>query len=247
MFLKELRVVDWPQGTSQYPYNLPALHKLSEIHFNGAVTYFVGENGSGKSTVLEAIARCAGFNSEGGSRDNTFSTRDVELSLSRHFRLSWLPKVTNGFFLRAESFFNFSSYIDELAEDPYNDKKKVYAAYGGRSLHEQSHGESFLSLFSHRFHNKGKAIYLLDEPEAALSPTRQLALLRIFWEHEHSGQSQFIVATHSPILLGYPGALIYNFDTSPLSVVKYEETDHYSITKQFLLNRDRLLRELFKP
>lgn len=244
MFLKDVRVMDWPKDTSQYPFNLPSLQGLSEIHLDKAITYFVGENGSGKSTVLEAIAKSAGFNPEGGSRHNTFSTTDTGLSLDAHFRLSWLPKVTNGFFLRAESFFNFSTYIDELAKDG---DPRAYAAYGGRSLHQQSHGEAFLSLFTHRFRSKDKALYLLDEPEAALTPMRQLALLRILWEHEQTGQSQFIVATHSPVLLGYPRANILTFDTSPLSSIAYEETDHYIITKEFLLHRDRMLKELFKP
>ncbi len=243
MFLKTVKKINWPEDTSHYPFNLPAIQGLSELHFSTMLTYFVGENGSGKSTILEAIAECAGFNPEGGSRDNTFSTTETGPSLADHFRLSWLPKVTNGFFLRAESFFNFSSYIDEIAREPSGN----YDAYGGRSLHQQSHGESFLSLFEHRLRNKGKAIYLLDEPEAALTPTRQLALLRIFWEHQQRGQSQFIVATHSPILLGYPGAMIFSCDTSPLSPIAYEDTDHYVVTKQFLLNRETIVNELFKP
>ena len=118
-------------------------------------------------------------------------------------------------------------------------------AYGGKSLHEQSHGESFLSLFTNRFQGKYNALYLLDEPEAALSPARQLALLRILWEHEQHGRSQFIIATHSPILLGYPKAQIYNFATIPLSPIRYQETDHYIITKQFLVNKEGILKELF--
>lgn len=148
---------------------------------------------------------------------------------------------TRGFFLRAESFFNFASYIDELERE----FPTRYAAYGGKSLHQQSHGESFLSLFTNRFRGRGKALYLLDEPEAALSPARQLALLRIIWEHEQSGQSQFIIATHSPILFGYSNADILNFDTSPIVPIRYEDTEHYAITRQFILNRQGLLRTLF--
>ncbi|WP_026976014.1 AAA family ATPase [Alicyclobacillus contaminans] len=242
MFLKEVRFVDWPDDTGQYPFNLPAFRGISEITFPTAVTFFVGENGSGKSTLLEAIAICAGFNAEGGSAANRFSTAQTESALHNHLRLSWFPKVNRGFFLRAESFFNFASYIDELEREC----PTGYAAYGGKSLHEQSHGESFLSLFTQRFRGRSKALYLLDEPEAALSPARQLALLRVLWEHEQAGQTQFIIATHSPILLGYPTARILNFDASPLAPVRYEETDHYVITRHFLLNREAMLETLFQ-
>ncbi|WAH35202.1 AAA family ATPase [Alicyclobacillus dauci] len=240
--MKEIQFTDWPQDSIRYPFNLPVFQGLPNIRFERPVTFFVGENGSGKSTLLEAIAKCAGFNAEGGSRYNVFSTANTESSLDDHIRLSWLPKVTRGFFLRAESFFNFASYIDTLEREC----PTGYTAYGGKSLHQQSHGESFLSLFTHRFRGRGKALYLLDEPEAALSPARQLALLRVIWEHEQSGQAQFIIATHSPILLGYPNGQIFNFDTSPLSHIRYEETEHYFITKQFLLNRQGMLRELFE-
>ncbi|WP_053959335.1 AAA family ATPase [Sulfobacillus thermosulfidooxidans] len=244
MFLREVQLWNWPSHTDTYPFNLPAFQGLSRISFRTAVTFFVGENGSGKSTLLEAIAKEAGFNPEGGNRNHIFSTADSESSLHHYIRLSWMPKVTSGFFLRAESFFNFSSYIDTLAKDDMSDN--VYAAYGGKSLHQQSHGESFLSLFTHHFQGRRRALYLLDEPEAALSPARQLALLRILWDHEQAGQSQFIIATHSPILLGYPHATILSFDQAPLAPIRYEDTDHFIITKQFLTHRDRILRELFK-
>lgn len=263
MFLRDVRFHNWPKGkpANQFPFNLPAFQGVEQISFSHCVTFLVGENGSGKSTLLEAIAIVSGFNPEGGGRMNRFSTMGVgrgtgdanevvesltsamDNDLHDHLKLSWLPKVTRGFFLRAESFFNFASYIDDLErEDPTG-----YTAYGGRSLHQQSHGESFLALFTNRFRSKEKALYLLDEPEAALSPARQLALLRILWEHEQSGQAQFIIATHSPILLGYPGAQILNFDASPLSPIQYTETDHYLITKQFLSNPQSMLNELLKP
>jgi predicted ATPase len=242
LFLKEIRLKDWPDKPNRFPFNLPAFQGLTQIVFEKPVTFFVGENGSGKSTLLEAIAVCAGFNAEGGSRSTKFATAATESVLHNHLQLSWLPKVSQGFFLRAESFFNFATYIEELEREC----PTGYRAYGGKSLHHQSHGESFLSLFVHRFHTRGKALYLLDEPEAALSPSRQLALMRILWELEQRGQSQFIIATHSPILLGYPNAQILNFDTSPLSPARYEETEHYVITRQFLLNREAMLAELFK-
>ena len=241
MFLKEIQFNDWSAVAQQYPFHLPAFHGLSRLSLERNVTFFVGENGSGKSTLLEAIAKCAGFNPEGGGRNNVFSNAQTESTLDEYLRLSWLPKVTKGFFLRAESFFNFASYVDEVARDD----AKIYQAYGGKSLHKQSHGESFLSLFTNRFQGKEKALYLLDEPEAALSPARQLALLRILWEHEQQGRSQFIIATHSPIILGYPNAQIYHFDTSPLSLIPYEETDHYIITRQFVTNKEGMLKELF--
>jgi predicted ATPase len=240
LFLRDIRLREWPHDSQEYPYNLPAFHNLEKITIESPVTFFVGENGSGKSTLLEAIATSAGFNPEGGSRSNLFATTENQPALVHHIRLSWLPKVTRGFFLRAESFFNFASYIDQLEQE----FPSAYASYGGKSLHKQSHGESFLSLFTHRFRGKGKAIYLLDEPEAALSPARQLALLSIIRNLEQGGQAQFIIATHSPILLGYPGGQILNFDTRPLSSIGYEETDHYIITKQFLLNREGMLKEL---
>lgn len=242
VFLKTIYLQEG--STETYPYNIPAFRGLAKIELTTAVTFLVGENGSGKSTLLEAIASAAGFNPEGGSRDHRFATVESPTGLENAIRLSWFPKATSGFFLRAESFFNFSSYLDEMAKD-FPDK--AYQAYGGKSLHRQSHGEAFFALFTHRFRNRGKALYLLDEPEAALSPARQLAFLRLMWDHEQRGQSQFLIATHSPILLGYPHATILTCDTQPLSVIAYEDTEHYRITKQFLLNREGVLKELFKP
>ncbi len=223
-----------------YPFDLEALRGAPRIPFDRPVTYLVGENGSGKSTLLEAIAIAAGFNPEGGSRGNMFSSAETESALHEYLRLSWFPKATRGFFFRAESFFNFASHIDEVEREC----STGYAAYGGTSLHQRSHGESFLALFLHRLKGTKPGLYLLDEPEAALSPTRQLALLRILWDHAQRGTSQFIVATHSPILLGYPGARILSFDSSPLAPIAYEDTQAYSLTRQFLLHREGMLKEL---
>ena len=199
--------------------------------------FFIGENGSGKSTLLEAIAYQCGFNPAGGGRNNIYELKSSEAKLGDYIRLSWLPKITQGFFLRAESFYHFASYLDQLGP-------ASYGSYGGKSLHQQSHGEAFLSLFSSRFGQKG--IYLLDEPEAALSPARQLALLRLIHDLDISGQAQFIIATHSPILLGYPNAQILNFDEVPISAIEYEETNHYFIMKGFLNRREKFLKELFE-
>lgn len=219
----------------EYPFNIPSLQDLHELEFPTNVTFFVGENGSGKSTLLEAIADRCDFNTAGGGRQNLYEVHKAESSLGEYIRLSWLPKISNGFFLRSETFYQFASHID-LIEDP-----RRYNAFGGKSLHHQSHGESFLALFMNRF--KGKAIYLLDEPEAALSPTRQLSLLKIMKDLEH--EAQFIIATHSPILLGYPNATIYSFDQGEIEPIRYEDTIHYIVTKRFLDAPQSILRELF--
>lgn len=233
MFLHSLEIIDKP-ATDRYPFSIPAINTLESLEFKTNVTFFVGENGSGKSTILEAIAYQCDFNTAGGSKNNLYEVDASHSSLGDHIRLSWMPKITNGFFMRAETFYHFASHLDTMPAS--------LGYYGGRSLHEQSHGEAFLSLFRHRFGKK--AIYLLDEPEAALSPARQLALLRIIKELEKD--AQFIIATHSPILLGYPDAQILNFDEQPIQEIRYEETMHYIVTRRFLENRQRVLDELFR-
>jgi predicted ATPase len=221
----------------RYPFSIPSIKSFDELELKSDVTFFVGENGSGKSTLLEAIADKCDFNTAGGGRNNTYEVYQSDSELGDYLRLSWLPKTTNGFFLRAESFYHFATHIDEVDANGFKD-------YGGKSLLKQSHGESFLSLFLNRFN--GNAIYLLDEPEAALSPSRQLSLLKIIHDLASTGEAQFIIATHSPILLGYPDAEIYSFDHGEISKIDYELTDHYTITKYFLENRNRFLHELFK-
>ena len=238
MFLKKITLLqdDIPSFDS-YPFSIPSIKSLQEIDLEKDVTFFVGENGSGKSTLLEAIADRCDFNTAGGGRNNTYDVYASESVLGKYIRLSWLPKITNGFFLRAESFYNFATHIDEVDDGGFKN-------YGGRSLHEQSHGESFFSLFLHRF--KGKAIYLLDEPEAALSPAKQLSFLRIIHDLASEGNVQFIIATHSPILLGYPNATILSFDNDYISEIEYEMTDHYQITKYFLQHREKFLSDIFR-
>ncbi|WCH49526.1 AAA family ATPase [Lysinibacillus sp. OF-1] len=236
MYLKSCKVLqDTIPNKQMYPFNIPSLQDLYELEFPTNVTFFVGENGSGKSTLLEAIADRCDFNTAGGGRQNLYDVHKAESSLGEYIRLSWMPKISNGFFLRSETFYQFASHID-LLEDP-----RKYNAFGGKSLHHQSHGESFLALFMNRFN--GKAIYLLDEPEAALSPTRQLSLLKIIKDLEH--EAQFIIATHSPILLGYPNATIYSFDEGEIESIRYEDTIHYIVTKRFLDAPQFILRELF--
>ncbi|GGD66993.1 AAA family ATPase [Paenibacillus nasutitermitis] len=220
----------------RYPFNIPSIRMLDRLRFGKRVTFLAGENGSGKSTLLEAIAYQCGFNTAGGGRNNQYELASAGAQLGDYIRLSWMPKLNQGFFLRAESFYNFANHIDEIAKEA----PSIYGAYGGRSLHEQSHGESFLSLFKNRFGKRG--FYLLDEPEAALSPARQLAFLSII--HELQRHAQLIIATHSPILLGYPNADIFNFDAHPPELIRYEDTDHYQITRRFLENRKMYLNEL---
>lgn len=236
MFLKRLELQrEHIDSSDEYPFSIPAIKNLKELYFEKPVTFFVGENGTGKSTLLEGIAYKCEFNTAGGGRNNYYHLHKSESALGEYINLAWLPKVTKGFFLRAESFYNFATHIDEIG---------IYDAYGGRSLHQQSHGESFLSVFTNRFKSKDKAIYLLDEPEAALSPQRQLSFLKILHDLTSSGNSQFIIATHSPILLGYPDATIYSFDNDQIQEIDYEMTDHYQITKYFLNNKEKILRDI---
>lgn len=241
MFLKRITLLkEEVEDTSKYPFTIPSIKELKQLELTSPITFFVGENGSGKSTLLEAIADKCDFNTAGGGRNNTYDVHSSQSVLGDYIRLSWLPKVTNGFFMRAESFYHFATHIDEMAKE----EMIPYRAYGGKSLHEQSHGESFLSLFLNRF--SGEAIYLLDEPEAALSPQRQLMFLRILHELTQDEECQFIIATHSPILLGFPGAQILSFDHGSIREVQYEETDHYRITKSFLDHRERFLKEIME-
>ena len=222
----------------KYPFTIESIKKGLDIQFKSNVTFLVGENGTGKSTIVEGIAEHCGFNLSGGNRNHRYDFHETESELSNHLRLTWKNKVTQGFFMRAESFFNFATYIDELADE---DETILYA-YGGKSLHKQSHGESFLALFKNRFQ---KGIYLLDEPEAALSPQRQLSFLSIIHELEQSGKAQFIIATHSPILLSYPGATVLSLDNGDLQEIDYKETEHYQLTKQFLDNPELFFNVLF--
>jgi predicted ATPase len=243
-YLKEISLKrDKISDVARYPFSIPAVRELDFLSFGKEVTFFVGENGSGKSTLLEAIAVALGFNPEGGTINFNFGTRDSHSDLHQFLRLSKsFIKPKDGFFLRAESYFNVATNIEKLdIEEGFG--PPVINSYGGVSLHEQSHGESFLSLVLHRF--GGKGLYILDEPEAALSPTRQLAVLSRM-KQLIDDDSQFIIATHSPILLAYPGATIYLIDGSGISQVNYQDTEHYEITKAFLENPDRMLKELFR-
>lgn len=213
------------------------MKNLDGLRLKSRVTFLVGENGTGKSTLLEAIAVNYGFNPEGGSKNFNFSTMPTHSTLHNYITLvKGIHKPKDGYFLRAESFYNLATEIEKI--DPF-----LKEAYGGISLHGQSHGESFLSLIMNRFHGNG--LYILDEPEAALSPTRQMALLARIYELERLN-CQFIIATHSPILLAYPNSQIFVLTEENITLTPYMETEHYIVTKQFINNPSRMLEFLIE-
>jgi predicted ATPase len=225
-----------------YPWELPVVAALAdELELHPKVTYLIGENGSGKSTLLEAVAVAAGINPEGGSSNFAFSTRDSHSELGRSIRLArGARRPRTDFFLRAESVFTAATYLETLNEHELDGDP--LRAYGGRSLHEQSHGESFLAVMLNRFGSDG--FYLLDEPEAALSTQNCLTCLRRIHELALEG-SQFIIATHSPIVLAYPDATIYACSDSGLEVTSYEDAEPVRLTQTFLGARERFLQQLF--
>lgn len=220
----------------EYPFCLPAIRGLHDLKLHPKVTFIVGENGTGKSTILEAIAVSYGFNPEGGTRNFNFSSNNTHSELHEYIRLAkGVKRPSDGFFLRAESMYNVATNIDELdREGPW---PKIINSYGGLSLHHQSHGESFMAIFMNRL--SGKGVYILDEPEAALSPTRQMAMISRMHQLANMG-SQFIIATHSPILMAYPDSVIYEI-REEICAVAYEETEHYQVTKSFMENPKRML------
>lgn len=234
-----------PIEPDSYLADLPVIRYLAdmeELCFPSDVTFFIGENGTGKSTLLEAIAVAYGFNAEGGTRNFTFSTRMTHSELYRHLTLSRSRYARDGFFLRAESFYNVATNIDELdSESSFG--PALVNSYGGKSLHKQSHGESFLALVQNRF--GGNGLYILDEPEAALSPLKQMTLIAEI-DALVKKDSQFIIATHSPILMAYPNAHIYQIGENGIEIVSYKETEHYLLTRQFLNNPEKMLKYLLE-
>jgi predicted ATPase len=234
------RIVD----ADKYPFNLPAVRSLTKLAFHPRVTYFIGENGSGKSTLMEAIAVACGMNAEGGSSNFRFSNRASHSSLNESLRIARPAGVmpSTSYFLRAESYFNVATEIERLDKEP-GGGPPIISYYGGKSLHEQSHGESFFALFLHRFGPNG--LYFLDEPEAALSPKRQLQFLALLHRHIKNG-SQLVIATHSPILMAYPDACIYRLDADGIRETAYVDTEHYQITRGFLESPARSLKELMR-
>ena len=230
---------------SSYLQNLPVIRHLAahgRLTLSSDVTFFVGENGTGKSTLLEGIAVAYGFNAEGGSRNFNFSTNDTHSELWKHLTLAKKGYPKDGFFLRAESLYNVATNIDKMDEAPSFDPP-VIEGYGGISLHRQSHGESFLAIVQNRFYGKG--LYILDEPEAALSPMKLLTLMAEIHTLVNK-DSQFIIATHSPILMTFPNAEILEFSQDGINKRCYSETEHYQITKSFLENPQRMLQYLME-
>ncbi|WP_346217097.1 AAA family ATPase [Caldifermentibacillus hisashii] len=226
-----------------FPLNLPVIRNLGTLHFHPNVTYIVGENGMGKSTLLEGIAVSLGFNPEGGTLNFHFSSYDSHSNLHEFLRVAKGPyKPHDHFFLRAETFYNLATNIEEMDRELLGGRK-IVESFGGKSLHEQSHGESFFAAFIHRF--QGNGLYILDEPEAALSPLRQLSMLTRIHELVESG-SQFIISTHSPIIMAYPDAKILQLTEKGLNEVQLEETAHYQLMKQFFDDKGRLLHHLLK-
>ncbi|NJO35953.1 MAG: AAA family ATPase [Rhodospirillales bacterium] len=213
---------------------MPLINEL-DLSLTTPVTFLVGENGSGKSTLLEALAWALGFSSQGGAKDNSYLEGADGHALGRALMLSWRQRVADGFFLRAETFFNFATYLEEVGS--------TFLAYGGKPLHAQSHGEAFLALFENRIED---GVYLLDEPEAALSPGRQLTFLSILHQLASMKVAQFIIATHSPILITLPGATILSIDAGRFREVAYRETEHFQLTRDFLNARERYHRHLFR-
>ncbi len=232
-FLTRARIEINENTADEYPYNLPVIRSNTTISFDQQVTFIIGENGSGKSTLIEAIAVCYGFNAEGGNKNYTFSTRDTHSALSECIRLSkGIKHPTEGFFFRAESFYTTKTYLDEIG-----------VSYGEKSMHDYSHGESFLLLMREKL--LGNGLYIFDEPEAALSPQSQLRLI-VAMHRLLNNHSQFIIATHSPILLAYPGATIYQINgDGKLEKMPYEETEYFTLYKYFMNNPQGFIRKLF--
>ena len=225
--------IDWTLiGDDSYLREIEALKDLKTLDFNSNVTFFVGENGSGKSTLLEAMAIASGFNPEGGTKNYSFSTYDSHSELYDAIRVvRGSRKARWGYFLRAESFYNVATMEERYADEGHESQK----------YHEKSHGESFLALAQNQLRPGG--LYFFDEPEAALSPQRQLTLLTEIYNCA-AGGSQFIIATHSPILLGMPGAEILTFDKGLIHTCEYEDTESYQVTEMFINDRKRLLDRL---
>ncbi len=232
-----------PLPERNYLTQLPVVKHLSDkgIEFHKQVTFLVGENGSGKSTLIEALAISQGFNPEGGTKNFCFSTENSHSDLCDYIRVARgtvYPK--DGFFLRAESFYNVASSIDRMDREPGGGNLLI-DSYGGISLHRQSHGESFLALAEHRF--SGRGLYILDEPEAALSPR---GLIRLMQRMDELVQmdSQFIVATHSPMLLTFPDAEVYQIREDGISSVRFQDTEHYRTTVRFLQNPESAIEDI---
>jgi len=225
----------------EFPFTIPAIRALERgLKLHPKVTFLVGENGTGKSTLLEGLADKWGFSKESGNRSKNFGIRSYDTALAPAMTLARTSaRPMDGFFLRAESFFNFATQMDDLEKEPFCGSG--YFSYGGKSLHERSHGEAFLTLFMERF--DGHGLYLLDEPEAALSPSRQMAFL-VRLHDLVNDFSQFVIATHSPIILAYPDAFIYEFSEEGIEPVNYRDSQPYQVTSRFMKNPEGMVEKL---
>lgn len=238
IFLRAIRNEHVPTADDSYPFNLPIVRHLSTLEFSKSVTYIVGENGSGKSTLLEAIANLLGLNAEGGSKNFNFRTNDTHSNLYEELRAIKADiGYRNAFFFRAESFYNVASEVDRIARED----QRMLNYYGGISLHKQSHGESFMALFTNRLRNKG--LYIFDEPEAALSYMNQLRFLVWMKEAVNAG-SQIIISTHSPVILAYPDAEIFVAEDGILKATSYDDCYIYRDMLAFITNKDLVIKEL---
>ena len=267
LHLKSITVREWPERENgKYPFNIPVIHGLRELTFTSPVTFFVGENGSGKSTLLEAIACAIGSVTVGSESVKTDKTLAETRKLAGYFRLAWTKRSQRGFFLRAEDFFGYAKKLNQtraelqadldavdgeyqnrsalatdLAKLPYRNELDAMQRRYGEGLDNRSHGESFMALFQSRFVPNG--LYLLDEPEAPLSPLRQLAFLSAL-KGMVAQDAQFIIATHSPIIMAFPEATILSFEADTIRLAKFEELEHINLTKAFLNNPEAYLRHL---
>ena len=233
MYLRTIKVES--KNVDDYPFNLPIFKKSLSIDVDSPITIFVGDNGIGKSTLLEGLAHSVGFNVLGGGKNHTYEGENKDnIEISKQLKLVWNFKTSKGFFLRSENFMNFSNYIDKSGLTPY---------YGGISFNDRSHGEGFLTLFTNNF-NEG--LFILDEPESALSPSKILTFMTIINDLIKTGKAQFIISTHSPILLTFPNAVIYELCTDGVKKTSYEQTEHYQITKNFLENPERYFKYMFE-
>lgn len=240
IFLRAVRNEHIPTEADGYPYNLPIVNNLKTLEFSKSVTYIVGENGTGKSTLLEAIANLLGFNAEGGSRNFNFSTQATHSELYQDLRAIRADlSYKSTFFFRAESFYNVASEVDRMAREDCT----ILNSYGGTSLHQQSHGESFMALFTHRMKSRG--LYIFDEPEAALSYMNQLKFL-VWMKNAVSAGSQIIISTHSPVILAYPDAEIKVVKNGSLVTTSYEDCYLYRDMRAFILNKNLVIKELLQ-
>lgn len=242
--MRSVRFLENSENGQEYPFNLAFLQdRTFALTFDSAITVFAGENGSGKSTLLEAIADHIGLGRGGGSKDHRDVSGEMAGGLAAALRFSWLPKVNNGFFFRAETYFELVRYLEDTAKE----WPVMRAIYGATPLDRQSHGEAFLSLFENRFGNDRRAIYLFDEPEAALSPQRLARFVRLLRRAEMSGNVQIVMATHSPVLMGYPGAQLLDLSGGEFRETRLTETEHFRTLQDFFVDPDayyeRVLRD----